>query len=63
MKVPYTYWKDGDYFIGYINEYPDYETQGTSESELVDNLKDIYHDLAAGLVPGVRHQIQAVLDI
>lgn len=61
MDVPYTYWRDGDYFIGYINEFPDYKTQGSSENELQNNLKDIYKDLTLGLIPFARRQ--AVLHI
>ena len=26
--VKFTYWQDGKFFIGFLNEYPDYQTQG-----------------------------------
>ncbi len=36
----FTYWQDGDYYLGFLNDYPDYQTQGMSKEELVKNLKD-----------------------
>jgi len=39
--IKYTYWKDGNYYLGYLNDYPDYQTQGLSKDELIINLKDI----------------------
>ncbi len=29
--VQYTFWQEGEFFIGYLNDYPDYETQGFSK--------------------------------
>ena len=37
--------QDGIYWIGYMNEYPEYLTQGFSLEELIDNLQDIYDEL------------------
>ena len=37
-KKRYVYWQDGDMWIGYLEEYPDYKTQGESFEELKDNL-------------------------
>lgn len=55
MKVTkFTYWQDGDYYLGFLNDYPDYQTQGTSKEELVGNLKDLLVDLESGEVPYVR---------
>jgi len=51
----YVYWQDGEMWLGYIEEFPDYMTQGQTLEELQTNLKDIYEDLTAGKVPGVRH--------
>ncbi|MGD0007237.1 MAG: type II toxin-antitoxin system HicB family antitoxin [Terriglobia bacterium] len=52
--LKFTYWKDGDYYLGFLNDYPDYQTQGTSKEELVCNLKDLLVDLESGDVPYVR---------
>jgi len=50
----FTYWQDGDYFLGFLNDYPDYQTQGTSKDELLSNLRDLLADLESGEVPYVR---------
>jgi predicted RNase H-like HicB family nuclease len=50
----FTYWQDGDYFLGFLNDYPDYQTQGTSKEELLSNLRDLLADLESGEVPYVR---------
>ena len=50
----FTYWQDGDYFLGFLNDYPDYQTLGTSKEELLSNLKDLLADLESGEVPYVR---------
>jgi len=26
----FTYWRDGNYYLGFLNDYPDYLTQGIS---------------------------------
>jgi hypothetical protein len=54
QTLKFTYWKDGDYYLGFLNDYPDYETQGMSKEELVNNLKDLLVDLKSGDVPYVR---------
>jgi predicted RNase H-like HicB family nuclease len=50
----FTYWQDGDFFIGFFNEYPDYQTQGATKEELAENLKDLLIDLESGHVPFAR---------
>ncbi len=53
-NVKFTVWQDGEFFLGYLNEYPDYWTQGYSKDELKENLKDLLVDLEAGDVPYIR---------
>ena len=53
-KKKYVYWKDGDMWIGYFEEYPDYMSQGKTIEELEENLRDIYNDLSSGIIPCVR---------
>ncbi len=50
----FTYWQDDDFYLGYLNDYPDYQTQGMSKEELVANLKDLLVDLESGEIPYVR---------
>ena len=52
--VKFTSWQDGDFFIGFLNEYPDYQTQGLSKEELAENLKDLLVDLESNQVPHIR---------
>ena len=53
-REKYVYWKDCEMWLGYLEEYPDYMTQGETLEELKENLRDIYHDLSSGNIPCVR---------
>ena len=46
MELSYTYWeaREGGY-IGYLNQYPDYWTQGDSILELEKMLASLYGDI------------------
>lgn len=52
--VRYVYWQDGEMWLGYVEEFPDYVTQGESLDELKEQLKDLYEELTSGRIPGVR---------
>jgi len=45
MKTKFTYYQEEEMWIGWLEEYPDYRSQGESLSELKENLKDIYSEL------------------
>jgi len=47
MTVKMVYWQDNRFWLGYLEEYPDYMTQGETLDELKDNLRDLYEDLSA----------------
>ena len=51
MKLNIVYKKEKEWFIGHVQEYPDYESQGKTMDELKENLIEIYHDINKGLVP------------
>ena len=53
-KLKFVYWKEQEHWLGYLEEYPDYWTQGATLEELRENLRDIYKDLAGGLIPSAR---------
>ena len=57
----FTYWQDGDYYLGFLNDYPDYQTEGRSKEELVKNLKDLLADLQSGEIPYIRKVEELVL--
>ncbi len=54
MKLRYIYWKDGEYWLGYLEEYPDYITQGKTLDELKENLKDLLKEFDSDTIPAVR---------
>jgi predicted RNase H-like HicB family nuclease len=50
----YVYWQDGDHWLGYFDEFPDYMTQGETLEDLHAQLKELHQDLVSGEIPGVR---------
>jgi len=42
MELQYTYWQDGAFFVGFLDDYPDDSTQGVSLAELEEALIEIY---------------------
>jgi len=61
MKISFTYWKNGDFFLGYLDEYPEYRTQGESLEDLKEHLLDLYKDLSTDAIPGVVHHAELVI--
>jgi len=53
-KIKFVYYQEDDSFIGWLEDYPDYHTQGKDLEELKENLKDIYIDINAGKIPQIR---------
>ena len=53
-KLKYTFWQDGEFFLGCLNDYPDYHTQAYSKEELISSLKDLLTDIASCKVPFIR---------
>ena len=41
-------------WLGYLEEFPDYRTQGLNLEELHENLRDLYAEITSGSIPGVR---------
>jgi len=54
MIKKFIYYQEEDMFIGWLEEFPDYRTQGKSLQELMENLKEIHNELTAGSIPNVR---------
>jgi len=52
--IRFIHWQDGDMWLGYLEDYPDYLTRGETVEELQENLRDVYADLTGGDIPGVR---------
>jgi hypothetical protein len=55
VKGPrYVHWQEGQFWLGYLEEYPDYMTQGESLKDLQQPLRDLFADLSGGQIPAVR---------
>ena len=59
--VKYIYWQDGDAWLGYLQDWPDYWTQGESLDDLLAHLRDLHDDFVKELVPGIRRVGELVL--
>jgi len=53
-RVRYVYWQHEDMWLGYLEEFSDYWTQGKTLEELQENLRDLYNELTGGEIPNVR---------
>ncbi len=58
QSIRYVYWKDGDFWLGYLEEYPDYLTQGETLDELKENLIDIFKEFYNENIPNVRRMAE-----
>ncbi len=54
MSAPYTYWQDpkDGMWLGYWNEYPDYQTEGRTLGELGRMLISLRADISAMIADG-----------
>ena len=48
MKLEYTYFQSGKFFIGRLTKYPGFPTQGIGLEDLEENLRDIYEMIQNG---------------
>jgi len=60
-SIGFTYWQDEEMWLGYLDQYPDYMTQGVSLDDLREHLLDLYNDLSSGLIPNVRQHSELEL--
>ena len=49
----FIYYEEEGMLVGWLEEYPDYRTQGETMDELRENLLDLYKELTAGQIPCV----------
>jgi hypothetical protein len=52
--VRIVYWEEDGAWLGYLQEYPDYWTQGETLEDLEEHLRDLYREVTGGAIPGVR---------
>ena len=60
-KVKIIYWQEDDFWLGYLQDYPSYQTQGETFEELQENLRDIYQDIIEDHIPLVRKAGELVI--
>jgi predicted RNase H-like HicB family nuclease len=54
QAIKYVHWEQDGAWLGYLQDYPDYWTQGESLDDLREHLKDLYQDITGGKIPGIR---------
>jgi predicted RNase H-like HicB family nuclease len=54
QTLKYVHWQEGDAFLGYLVEFPDYWTQGDSLDDLKEHLADLFRDVTSGELKGIR---------
>lgn len=59
--MKFVYYQDDSMWIGWLEEYPDYRSQGQTLDELKENLRDIYQDLSARKIPSVRRRGELII--
>ena len=52
-KLRFVYYQEDKMWVGWLEDYPDYRTQGETLEELKGNLKDVYDELTTGRIPQV----------
>ena len=64
MRISYTYWQDpkDKLWVGFLNDYPDYVTQGHDLAELQYMLRDIRDAIRDGDLQDTRRSI-GVMDM
>ena len=57
MQLKYTYEMDGEFYVGYLDDYPEHPTQGESLKDFEENLLDIYKMIQEGELEIRRHGV------
>ena len=59
--IKFIFYQEDDIWVGWLEEYPDYRSQGKTLDELKENLRDIYEDLIGEKIPHVRRHGELVI--
>lgn len=60
--IRFVRWQENGGWLGYLEEYPDYWTQGETLDDLKEHLRDLYRDLSSGELPGIRKSEDLVVE-
>jgi hypothetical protein len=61
QSLKFVYWEEDGGWIGYLQDFPDYWTQGDTLDDLKEHLSDLYRDVTSGQIPGIRKVEELVL--
>lgn len=61
MKLTYTYTMDDSFYVGYLDDYPEYPTQGETLEDFENALREIYGWIVDGTLTVKEHK--GVLEI
>src|SRR5690606_15774630 len=61
LSVTYLPGSNREHWIGFLDEFPDYFTQGESFGDLKEHLAVLYRDLSSGEIPFVRRRARLEL--
>jgi predicted RNase H-like HicB family nuclease len=53
QSVKFVYWEEDGGWLGYLQDYPDYWTQGESMDDLKEHLEDLHREITSGQIPGI----------
>jgi hypothetical protein len=56
MELSYSWWMEDDFYLGYMDNYPQYPTQGESLEDLENGLKEIYGWIKDGTLKTKEHK-------
>jgi hypothetical protein len=54
QTVKYVYWEEDGAWLGYLQNFPDYWTQGETLDDLMEHLRELFIDLSSGQLSGIR---------
>jgi len=60
-RLKFIYWQENGWWLGYLQDYPDYWTQGRTLQDLKEHLEDLHHELTSGEIPGIRRVGELVI--
>jgi hypothetical protein len=61
QSVKVVVWEEDGAWLGYLQDYPDYWTQGETLEDLREHLKDLHQDITSGQIPGIRRVEELVV--
>jgi predicted RNase H-like HicB family nuclease len=61
QTVKVVVWEEKGGWLGYLEEYPDYWTQGDSLDDLRDHLRELHAEVSSGAIPGARRVEELVV--